>query len=128
MRAACGGLIYQKMLKLPKSSTEEGQNGKIINLMSSDLARFDLALSFLYGIWEGPLQTTLFSIVIYMEIGVSGIIGVMFLFMFVPLQGKCTFSSLRGEWFVSFFDFQQSGLVAVRVYCVWNVQNALTFE
>ena len=88
MRVACSGLIYKKSLKILKSSAEDGQNGKIINILSSDLARFDLAFAFLHEIWEGPLQSLLFLVVIYMKIGVSGVIGVVFMLAFIPLQGK----------------------------------------
>lgn len=88
-RVACSGLIYRKALRILKSSTEEGQNGKIINLLSNDLAKFDVAFLFIHEIWKGPLQALLFLVVIYMQIGVAGVIGVVFLLAFIPLQGKC---------------------------------------
>lgn len=136
MRVACSGLIYKKTLNILKASAEDGQNGKIINILSSklhvtfffraklpkfqrdvsivpdmtliniqticnfhfrlyfytnckgDLARFDMAISFLYGIWEGPLQSLSFLVIIYLQIGWTGVIGLIFLYAFVPLQGK----------------------------------------
>lgn len=42
VRAACSGLIYRKSLKILKASAEEGQSGKIINILANDLARFDI--------------------------------------------------------------------------------------
>ncbi|XP_037050747.1 multidrug resistance-associated protein 4-like isoform X2 [Bradysia coprophila] len=86
VRLACSGLIYEKALRLLKSSTEEGQTGKIINLMSSDLAKFDIGFSFLHDIWKGPLQALIVSVVIYMEIGISAVVGMAFLVSFIPLQ------------------------------------------
>lgn len=71
------------MLKIKKSSVEDGQNGQIINLLSSDLTKFDVALTFIGDIFNGPIQT-----VIYMEIGIAATIGMAFLASFVPLQGK----------------------------------------
>lgn len=88
MRVAFGGLIYQKALRLLKSSTEEGQSGKIINLLSNDLAKLELALQYLHDCWKGPLQAIAFFVVMYMEIGVSAFIGMAFLIFFIPLQGK----------------------------------------
>lgn len=88
MRMACSGLIYRKALKIRQSSIEDGQNGKIINILSSDLPRFDTAFTFAHEIWEGPIQTLLFLIVIFIEIGWAGIIGVAFLLGFSPLQGS----------------------------------------
>lgn len=36
-RVACSGLIYRKALRILKSSTKEGQNGKIINILSNGI-------------------------------------------------------------------------------------------
>ncbi|XP_031635556.1 multidrug resistance-associated protein 4-like [Contarinia nasturtii] len=85
-RVACSGLIYQKTLRLSKSLTEEGQNGKIINLLSSDLAKFDIGLAFLHDTWKGPLEAIVFFLVIYIEIGISAVFGMAFLASFIPLQ------------------------------------------
>lgn len=84
---ACSGLIYQKTLRLLKSSSEEGQSGKIINLLSNDLAKFDIGLAFLHDVWKGPLEAITFFVVIYMEIGIAAIGGMAFLASFIPLQG-----------------------------------------
>lgn len=88
LRVACGGLIYKKALKILKASAEEGQNGKIINILSSDLSRFELAFAFLHDIWDGPFEMCLFLGVIYWQIGWAGVIGVVFMLAFIPLQGK----------------------------------------
>lgn len=37
LRMACSGLIYRKSLRILKSSAEDGQNGKIINILGSKL-------------------------------------------------------------------------------------------
>ncbi|XP_055326166.1 ATP-binding cassette sub-family C member 4-like, partial [Sitodiplosis mosellana] len=86
VRVACSGLIYQKSLRLLKSSAEEGQNGKIINLLSNDVAQLDRALAYLPDVLKGPLQALVFFVVIYMEIGVAAIAGMAFLISFIPLQ------------------------------------------
>lgn len=92
VRVACSGLIYQKTLRLLKSSAEEGQNGKIINLLSSDLAKFDIGLAFLHDVWKGPLEALVFFVVIYIEIGIAAVAGMAFLASFIPLQGKSVFN------------------------------------
>lgn len=88
MRVACSGLIYRKVLRLSKSSAEEGQNGKIINLISTDLAKLEEGCTYLHDVWKGPIEALVFFIVIYMEIGVAAFAGMAFLICFVPLQGK----------------------------------------
>lgn len=87
-RLGCGGLIYKKTLKLSKASIEDGLNGKVINILSNDLAKFDIGLAFLHDVWKGPLEAFILGYFIYLEIGISGLIGMMFLTSFVPLQGK----------------------------------------
>lgn len=88
VRVACSGLIYQKSLRLLKSSAEEGQNGKIINLLSNDVAQLDRGLAYLPDVWKGPLQAVVFFIVIYNEIGIASIAGMVFLASFIPVQSK----------------------------------------
>lgn len=87
MRLGCCGLLYRKALGLSKSATNEGVSGKLINIMSNDLTRFEYALAFLHDIWKGPMEAILFGYFIYREIGISAIIGMAFLLSFIPLQG-----------------------------------------
>lgn len=88
VRVALSGLIYQKSLCLMKSSTEDGDSGKIVNLLTNDLAKFDYAFFLIHEIWKGPLQSLLYLMIIYTEVGWSGVIGLVFLMSFIPLQGK----------------------------------------
>lgn len=87
LRSGCSGLIYQKLLRISKSS-ESGQNGQIINLLSNDLLKFDRAITLLFVVLRAPMELIAYSVVIYTEIGVSAVIGMAFLIAFVPFQGK----------------------------------------
>lgn len=88
MRLGCSGLIYKKALSLPRAAVSEGLNGRVINILSNDLTRFEIAMAFFHDIWKGPLEAILFGYFIYLEIGVSAIIGIAFILGFIPLQGK----------------------------------------
>lgn len=88
VRLGCSGLIYQKTLRLMKSSNENSQTGKIINLLSNDLHKFGSGLECLHDIWKGPLEAIAFFIIIYVEIGFAAVIGVGFLLSFIPVQCK----------------------------------------
>lgn len=102
VRVACSGLIYKKLLKLSKSSSEEGQNGQIINLLSNDLAKLDIGFAVIHETWKGPLETIAYFVVIYMEIGIAAVIGMAFLVCFIPLQGNYAdshfFHEIKFEW------------------------------
>ncbi|KAJ6637208.1 putative multidrug resistance-associated protein lethal [Pseudolycoriella hygida] len=86
IRLGCIGLMYRKTLNLPKSAVYDGLNGKLINLISNDVSRFELALLFLHDVWKGPIEALLFGYFIYVQIGVAGIIGMAFLLSFIPIQ------------------------------------------
>lgn len=88
IRVACSGLIYQKLLRIKKSSIEDGQNGQIINLLSSDLTKFDVVLMLVADTVNGPVQMVVFFILIYLEIGFNAVIGMAFLASFIPLQSE----------------------------------------
>lgn len=88
IRVGCSGLIYRKTLRLMKSSIENGQNGQIINLMSSDLSKFEYAVAYFHEIGKGPLHILLTVVLAYHEIGVAGIFGVATIVSVVPLQCK----------------------------------------
>lgn len=88
IRVACSGLMYRKALRLSKSSNEDGLNGKIINIISNDLTKIDFGLSFVHDVWKGPIEAITFFVIIYMEIGISAVMGMAFLAAFIPLQGK----------------------------------------
>lgn len=87
-RIACGGLVYHKALQLTKSSAADCFNGKIINLLSNDLSKFEIGLGFLHDLWKGPVEALAFFFVIYKEIGYAGALGMAFLVSFIPLQGE----------------------------------------
>lgn len=94
VRVASSGLIYQKSLRMLKSSTKDGLNGQIINLMSNDLSKFYIASLYVSFLLNGPIQVVIFFIVIYMEIGAAAAIGMAFMISFIPLKGieTCCFT------------------------------------
>lgn len=88
IRLGCSGLIYQKALRLTKSSIDESQTGKIFNLISNDLYKFGTGVESLHDIWRGPFESAAFFTIIYMEIGMAAVIGMVFLLSFIPCQCK----------------------------------------
>lgn len=86
IRLALSGLIYRKCLKLSKSSSNDGSNGKAINIMSNDLGKFDICLVFLHDLWKGPVESLLLGTVMFLHIEYAAIIGIGFMFLFIPLQ------------------------------------------
>lgn len=90
IRVACCSLIYRKTLKLTRTALGETTIGQAVNLLSNDVNRFDISIIFLHYLWMGPLQTIVITFFMYyfLDIGISAIIGVASLLMFIPLQGE----------------------------------------
>ncbi|KAF2894430.1 hypothetical protein ILUMI_11737 [Ignelater luminosus] len=86
IRVACCSLIYRKALKLSKTALGQTTAGQVVNLLSNDVNRFDVAVIFAHQLWVGPLETVVITYFMYQEVGISAVIGVVFLLMFIPLQ------------------------------------------
>ncbi|KAF5283716.1 hypothetical protein FQR65_LT13751 [Abscondita terminalis] len=86
IRVACCSLIYRKCLRLSKTSLGETTIGQMVNLLSNDVNRFDIAVLFAHYFWIGPIQAIICTYFMYEEVGYSAIIGVLALFLFIPLQ------------------------------------------
>ncbi|KAF0746460.1 putative multidrug resistance-associated protein lethal(2)03659, partial [Aphis craccivora] len=87
IRVACCSAIYKKALRLSKTSLGETTIGQVVNLLSNDANRFDIAFIFIHFLWVGPLQTIVVTYFLWQELGVSSLIGVAIFLVFIPLQG-----------------------------------------
>ncbi|XP_065203724.1 probable multidrug resistance-associated protein lethal(2)03659 isoform X2 [Planococcus citri] len=87
IRVSCCALIYRKALKLSKTALGETTVGQVVNLLSNDVNRFDIAVIFLHYLWLGPLETIIVTYFLWQEIDWASCIGVAALLLFIPLQG-----------------------------------------
>lgn len=61
--------------------------GQVINLISNDANRFDTTLPGIQYLVIGPVQTVMITYLVWREIGISSLIGVSTLLIFIPIQG-----------------------------------------
>lgn len=80
--------MCEQVLKISKSVSMSGLNGKVINLMSFDSYRFDGMIALVHYLWKGPIEVIVFGYFLYLEIGYYGWIGVGFILCFVPIQSE----------------------------------------
>ncbi|KAF4517898.1 hypothetical protein B566_EDAN001852 [Ephemera danica] len=62
--------------------------GQIVNLMSNDVARFDMAAVYVNQGWIAPLELLLCCFVMWMKMGPSIMVGVTALLLTIPLQSS----------------------------------------
>ncbi|XP_022093403.1 LOW QUALITY PROTEIN: multidrug resistance-associated protein 4-like [Acanthaster planci] len=99
IRVACSGLIYRKALRLSNLALGETTIGQLVNILSNDVNRFDLAFIFLHYLWIAPIQLILVTALIWREIGISCLAGMPILILLAPLQGYMAklFSRFRSK-------------------------------
>ncbi|XP_062958201.1 ATP-binding cassette sub-family C member 4 isoform X2 [Cynocephalus volans] len=99
LRVAMCHMIYRKALRLSNMAMGKTTTGQIVNLLSNDVNKFDQVTIFLHFLWAGPLQAIAVTVLLWMEIGISCLAGMVVLIILLPLQscfGKL-FSSLRSK-------------------------------
>ncbi|XP_030838231.1 multidrug resistance-associated protein 4 isoform X2 [Strongylocentrotus purpuratus] len=87
VRIATSALVFRKSLRLSHSAFGQTTVGKLVNILSSDVNRFDMLLLFVHDVWIGPLQLTVVLIILFKNMGPSCLVGFVILLCLAPLQG-----------------------------------------
>ncbi|KRT80296.1 ABC transporter ATP-binding protein, partial [Oryctes borbonicus] len=86
VRAACCAIIYRKALKLSNTALGQTASGQVVNLLSNDVSRFDIVSIFIHHMWLAPTSALIVTYLLYREAGLAGVIGIIPVFLVVPLQ------------------------------------------
>ncbi|XP_049948143.1 ATP-binding cassette sub-family C member 4-like [Schistocerca serialis cubense] len=87
VRVACCALLYRKVLRINKQSMDVTATGQVINLMSNDVARFDVASLSANWLWISFLQLAIVTYFLYSSVSWAAFAGVIYIIiMTVPPQ------------------------------------------
>ncbi|CAG9860600.1 unnamed protein product [Phyllotreta striolata] len=86
VRVACCSLIYRKALRLKFTSLGGETVGNVVNLMSNDVTRFDLAPIFVHYLWISPIQMSCIIYFLHKEVDDASFYGSFAVLFVVPVQ------------------------------------------
>ncbi|XP_053965144.1 probable multidrug resistance-associated protein lethal(2)03659 [Anastrepha ludens] len=124
VRLAMCNLIYRKALRLNKTALGDTTTGQVVNLISNDVGRLDTSIMHVNVLWVGPIEIAVVAVLLYREIGVASLFGVMAMLLFVPLQlylGRMTSklrlrTALRTDERVRMMNEIISGIQVIKMY------------
>lgn len=86
LRVAVCSVIYRKALRLSRTALGDTAPGKVVNLLSNDVSRFDIVSIFVHSMWTAPLLAVIVGILLWNEIQWAGLVGIAVVFFVVPIQ------------------------------------------
>lgn len=90
VRAAVCNIIYRKALRLSAKSLVETAPGKLVNLLSNDVSRFETVSLLFHRMWTSPIITFIAGYFLWVEIRWAGIIGIFIVLLSVFIQSMFT--------------------------------------
>ncbi|XP_072936017.1 ATP-binding cassette subfamily C member 4-like [Epargyreus clarus] len=81
VRIACCSLLYRKILRLNRTGLSKTEPGQVINLMSNDVQRFDLAPLFLHYLWVMPIVVPVVSYMVWQHIAYATLAALAVIFI-----------------------------------------------
>lgn len=124
VRVAVCRLMYKKILKISQTAFGEASTGKIVNLMSNDVNRFESMLKFGNALWYSPILTIVVGYLLWLEVRWAGLIGMAIVFIIVPIQSYSSklasryryHTAIRTDDRVRFMDEIISGIQVIKMY------------
>jgi len=86
IRSAVVTSVYRKTVHMNKSTLEKFSSGEIINFMSTDTDRIVNICPSFHAFWSIPLQVAVTLYLLYRQIGISFLAGVIFAVLLIPIN------------------------------------------
>lgn len=87
VRMACTGMIHGKLLRMGGAELLAVSSGNAINLISTDVMKFDNFFPNLHYIWAGPLECLAVVVLVWLEVGaITTLAGTVVTLLVVLIQ------------------------------------------
>jgi len=86
VRAAMTTAVYQKTVSVSQSSISKFSTGQVINFMSTDTDRIVNFSPSLHAAWSLPFQFGVTLILLYQQVGISFLTGLVFTILIMPVN------------------------------------------
>jgi len=124
VRLATCSLIYRKSLRLSSTALGNTSVGKVVNLLSNDVSRFDIVSVVLHYMWAAPLLAIIVGVLLHIQVGRGGLIGMLVIAVVTPLQswtGKLASkfrlqTAIRTDERVRLMDEIVNGIQVIKLY------------
>lgn len=85
-------LLFQS-LQLSQRALYDTSPGKLVNLLSNDVSRFDIVSVVMHSLWASPFFTVFATYILWNEVRWAGVLGIAIVFLIVPIQSNvyCVF-------------------------------------
>ncbi|ETN80662.1 ABC transporter, ATP-binding protein [Necator americanus] len=90
VRTATVTAIYDKLLMVPVSEMSKFSSGMILNFISTDVDRIVNFCNSFHAFWSLPVQLGIALYLLYREVGMAFLAGVMVAIILIPLNKKVT--------------------------------------
>lgn len=87
IRSGLISAIYRKSLRISSAAKKDTTVGEIVNLMAVDAQRFFELISYLHVLWSGPVVIGVAIWLLWRELGVAVVAGLVVMILMIPLSG-----------------------------------------
>lgn len=86
VRTGICSFLYRKILKLDHLELGDTSVGKVVTIITKDVAAIELFIHFANDIIVGFVQTVVIATIVYRKIGIAALIGIGLFLIVLPLQ------------------------------------------
>ncbi|CAI5459586.1 unnamed protein product [Closterium sp. Yama58-4] len=86
LRQAMVAAVFSKSLRLSHSGRQGFSTGRITNMMTNDAESLQMVCQQLHGLWSAPLRILVCIFLLYQQLGVASLLGLLMLLLMILAQ------------------------------------------